>query len=214
MTEIPLAYVDTNILISYALGEKKDKRFHIAKKVFEDALHGKYKIVISNFVLSEALHALRNIVTAKIFREIKSMLTQSELIKMVNSPDFREKVNQTSLEAFKTIIEYITSDPKHFRVERPETIYSEKIFLKGLEILSANLGEFRVYRYSCPKCGSYMKCEKCKFYCEVVYKSINAPDVTHVLISENIKCRYFFTMDKYFSNIPKEEVQVEIKVLS
>jgi len=45
MTKTPLAYIDTNILISYALGEEKATRFHIAKRVFEDVLQGKYTIV-------------------------------------------------------------------------------------------------------------------------------------------------------------------------
>lgn len=214
MTDTPLAYVDTNILISYALGEKKDKRFHIAKKVFDDVLQGKYKIVLSNFVFSEALHALRNIATREAFREIKNKPKQSDLIRIANSSEFRKKVNDKSLKAFRTIIEYITENAEYFRVEKPETSYSEKVFSEGLKIISKNFGEFRVYRYRCPKCDSYLYCEKCGFYCEIAYKSINAPDVTHVLISTTLGCKYFFTMDQYFSKIPKEEFQLEIVVLS
>lgn len=213
MRGTPLAYIDTNILISYALGDK-DKRFHIAKKIFEDVLQDKYTIVISNFVLSEALHALRNIATKEVFKKIKSKTSQSELIKIANSSDFRRKVIDRSLEAFKIIIEYITSDPDHFRIEKSETSYSEKIFSEGLRVLSRNFGVFRVYRYRCPKCGSYLNCAKCGFNCEIAYKSINAPDVTHALVSDSLECDYFFTMDQYFSRIPKEEFHMEIVVLS
>lgn len=214
MTSTPMLYVDTNILISYALGEKKDKRFHIAKKVFEDVVQGKYIMMISNFVLSEALHALRNIATKKAYKAIKDKQTQRELIKIANSTKFRDEVKNRSLKAFKTIVDYITSDPEHFKVEKPKTSYSEKIFSEGLRILSDGFGEFRVFRYRCPKCDSYLECEKCGSYCEIVYKSINAPDITHVLISKSLGCEYFLTMDKYFSKIPKREFELEIVVLS
>ena len=213
MTDTPCAYVDTNILISYALGDKKDERFQIAKKIFEECLQGKYILVLSHFVYSEALHALRNISTKEVFREIKNRRNQKDIIKMANSSEFRKKVNDRSLESFRIIIDKITNDPDHFRVEKPETSYSGKMFLEGLKILSRNFGEFRVYRYRCPKCDSYLNCEKCGFYCEIAYKSINAPDVTHVLISTALGCTYFFTMDQYFSRIPKEEFQTEIVVL-
>jgi len=213
MIKSPLAYIDANILVSYALGAEKDERFHIAKKVFEDVLQGKYAVALSHLVLSETLHALRNIATKEVFKGIENKYTQGELIKLANSSAFRKKVIDRSLEAFKTIIECITSNPDHFRIEPPETHYSEKIFSEGLNILSRNFGIFRVYRYRCRKCNSYLNCDKCGFNCEIAYKSINAPDITHALISDSIKCEYFLTMDKYFSKIPKEEFKTKIIVL-
>lgn len=214
MTKTPLAYIDANILISYALGKEKDTRFHIAKKVFEDVLQGKYAVVISHFVLSETLHALRNIATREVFNEIENTPSQQDLIDLANSSKFRKEVNNRSLAAFKMIIESITSNPDHFKIKTTETPYSEKIFSKGLKILSQNLGIFRVFRYRCRKCGSYMKCGNCGINSEIVYKSINAPDVTHALISDSIQCDYFFTMDKYFGNVPKDEFKTKIIVLS
>jgi len=213
MTKTPLAYIDTNILISYALGEEKDTRFHIAKRVFEDVLQGKYAVVISHFVLSEALHALRNIAIKEVFKEIENTPSQQDLINIANSSEFRKKVNDRSLAAFKTIVERITSNPNHFRINAPETSYSEKIFSKGLKILSQNLGIFRVFGYKCRRCDSRMECDNCGVNSEIVYKSVNAPDVTHVLVSDSVQCDYFFTMDKYFGNIPKEEFKTKIIIL-
>lgn len=214
MTKTPLTYIDTNILISYALGEEKDTRFHIAKRVFEDVLQGKCIVVISHFVLSEALYALRNIATKEVFKEIENTPSQRDLINIANSSEFRKKVNDRSLAAFKKIVESITSNPDHFRINAPETPYSEEIFSKGLRILSQNLGIFRVFRYRCRKCESYMKCGNCGINSAIVYKSVNAPDVTHALISDSIQCDYFFTMDKGFGNIPQEDFKTKIIVLS
>ena len=156
---------------------------------------------------------IKGLVKDRNAREIKDNSTQNELIKLANSEKFRKEINKRSLEAFKTIIDLMTSNPEQFKVKSSETKYSEKIFLEGLKILSRNLGVFRVYRYRCRKCDAYMNCNKCGFNCEIAYKSINAPDVTHVLISDSIGCKYFFTMDRYFGKIPKEEFKTEIIVL-
>lgn len=213
MAESPLAYVDTNILVSYALGDEKDERFHIAEKFFGDVLLGKYVVLVSNFVLSETLHTLRNIATEQVFKEIKTKRSQRDLIELANSSEFRKEVNDRSLKAFKTILEYITTDPDHFKIGDLKTTYSEEMFSNALRILSENFGIFRVYRYRCPKCDSKIDCTYCGFNCEIVYKSINAPDVTHVLMSSSLGCKYLFTMDQYFSKIPKKESQSEIIVL-
>jgi len=195
------------------LGEEKDKKFHIAKKVFEEVLEGKYAVVLSHFVLSEVLHALRNIATKETFKQMKNNPNQQDLIRIANSSEFKKNVNDKSLEAFKTIIEYITSNSDQFIIKQPHTPYSEAIFSEGLKILSRNFGVFRVYRYRCGKCDHDLSCDKCGFNCEIVYKSINAPDITHALISDNLKCEYFFTMDHYFDEIPKEEFKTKIIVL-
>ena len=212
MSNPPSAYVDTNILVSYALGEN-DERFHIVEPFFEGVFQGKFVLHISHFVLSETLHTLRKIATEQVYRELSDTYSQRDLIALVDSPTFKYQVRDRSFKAFKTIIDIITKDPDHFKVEGAEKLYSEKMFKEGLEILSELFGEFRVYRYRCAKCGSYLGCDTCGFDCEISYKAINAPDVTHVLISSALECEYFYTMDKYFSHIPRERVKSEIVVL-
>lgn len=214
MSRTPSAYVDTNILVSYALGEEKDERFHVVEKFFADVLKGQYIVVISHFVLSETLHTLRNIATNQVYKELKNQCSQDDLIKLVNSSNFRNDVNDRSMKAFKIIIDIITRDPDHFKLEEYEVPYSEKMFEDGLKILSEVFGDFRVYRYRCPKCEAYLGCDTCGFDCEVVYKAINAPDVTHALISSYLLCDYFFTMDKYFSKIPENRVKSKIVILA
>jgi len=207
------AYVDTNILVSYALGEN-DKRFHVIEPFFEDVFKGKFVLHITHFVLSEALHTLRNIATEQVYRELSGTYSQSELIKLVNSSSFKNEVRDRSLKAFKTIIDIITKDTDHFKIEDSEKLYSEKMFEDGLEILSELFGEFRIFRFRCAKCDSYLNCNKCGFNSEVSYKAINAPDITHALMSSALKCEYLYTTDKYFSYIPKEKVKSKIIVLS
>lgn len=207
------AYVDTNVLVSFALGEK-DERFHVVEPFFDEVSQKNLVIHISRFVLSEALHALRNIATTQVYRELSNKCSQRELIDLVNTSDFKNKVRDRSLEAFKTIIDLITRDPDHFKLEEPETSYSEKIFKDGFEILSEIFGEFRVYRFQCPKCDSFLNCNSCGFDCKIHYKGINAPDITHALISSSLKCQYFVTADKYFSLFPKDRIKSEIKILT
>jgi predicted nucleic acid-binding protein len=207
------AYVDTNILVSYALGEN-DKRFQTVEPFFNDVYQGKFVLYISHFTLSEALHTLRNIATVEVYRELSERYSQNDLITLVNSSNFRNEVKDRSLKAFKTIIDIITRDPDRFKIVEPEKVYSEKMFVEGLEILSELFGEFRVYRYRCKKCDSYLDCDACGFNCEISYKAINAQDVTHALISSTLECKYFYTMDQYFSRIPKQKVKSEIIVIS
>jgi len=207
------AYVDTNILVSYALGEN-DKRFHAVEPFFEDVYQDKFVLHISHFTLLEALHTLRKMATDEVYRELSDGCSQSDLITLVNSPAFKNEVKDRSFKAFKTIIDIITRDPDRFKIVEPEKLYSEKMFTEGLGILSEVFGEFRVYRYRCKKCDSYLDCDACGFNCEISYKAINASDVTHVLISSTLECKYFYTMDQYFSRIPREKVKSEIVVIS
>jgi len=210
----PLAYVDTNLFVSYALGEERDAGFQIAQKLFDEVSQGKYVVLVSHFALSETLHALRNIATVQIFKEANNGLSQAELWNLAKSERFRQEVNDRSLKAFKAIIECITNDPKHFRIGDFKTVYSEEMFYKALKTLSEGLGEFRVYPVRCPKCDSRITCDRCGSDSVIAYKSVNAPDLTHLLISTSLGCKYLLTMDKYFSKIPKNDTQSEIIILS
>jgi len=210
----PLAYVDTNIFISYALGEEKSDDFQIVEKFFEEVSKGKYVVLVSNFVLSETLHALRRIKTEEALKETRNGVTRQELRNIVNSAEFRKAINDKSYEAFKVIIGFITSDPDHFKLADLKTNYSEEMFSQALRTLSGCLGEFRVYPIDCPKCDAELDCTQCGVDCKIVYKSFNAPDLTHLLMSTSLGCKYLFTMDKGFSKIPRSQSQSEIKVLS
>jgi predicted nucleic acid-binding protein len=207
------AYVDTNILVSYALGPEADQRFNLADAFFKDALAGKYVIVVSNFALQEAIHTFRNIAIDQLYKKLKRAYSRTELWTMVTSSDFRQEVNNRSMVAFQTIINIITSDPKHFKIGDMSTIYSEKMFYDGLKLLTGRMGDIKVYPHSCRKCFTNIVC-KCGFDSEIVLKSINAPDVTHVLISGELGCTYFFTMERDFGNIDPKSVKSKIIVLS
>jgi len=209
-----LAYVDTNVFVSYALGEERDESFQIAEKFFEEVSQGKYIVLVSSFVLTETLHTLRNIATEQVFKEIEGRLSQSDWIEIANSTEFRKEVNDRSLKAFRAIIECITSDPDHFKFGDLKTIYSEEMFSKALQTLSAGLGEFRVYHFRCRKCGITIDCARCGFDWEIAYKAFNAPDLTHLLMASSLGCKYLFTMDQYFAKVPRVQSQSEIILLS
>lgn len=205
-------YADTNILVSYAIGEE-DKNYHKAKKLFDGVESGKYKIVISHFVLMEALHALRTLITRLRYQDLSNRLSQNQLITIANSKAFREKVHEESLKAFKTIVDLVTSDPEHFSLESDSMVYPGRVFSEGLKILTKNRGDFRVYRFRCRKCNNYLPCFLCNINSEISYKEANAPDMTHLFISQVLGCHHFFTMDKYIARIPKEDLPIHVQIL-
>lgn len=212
---IEKVYVDTNILINYALGKEKVGKyedFAIAKKVFEDAINGNYKIVISNFLLTETLHALRDIATRSAFKELVNVSSKGQLVKIINSKEFGERINKESYEAFTKIVDKLTKDQEHFLIESAHQPYSGEIFQNCLKTLTETFGYFRVFSYRCKRCNKYMKCNDCKTDSEIVYKGVNAPDLTHLFISLNLGCERFLTMDKSFSKI-SDRVPIKIEIL-
>jgi predicted nucleic acid-binding protein len=209
-----LSYVDTNVFVSYALGEEREESFETAEKFFGEVSQGKYVVLVSSFVLTETLHTLRKIATEQVFKEIERRMSRSELIEVANSTEFKREVNDRSLKAFRVIIDCITSDPDHFKFGNLKTTYSEEMFSKALRTLSAGLGEFRVYHFRCPKCGSDIDCAHCGFSYEIAYKAYNAPDLTHLLMASSLGCKYLFTMDQYFAKVPRAESQSEVILLS
>lgn len=213
---IEKVYVDTNILINYSLGKEKVKKgedFAVAKKVFEDAMSEDYKIVISNFLLSETLHALRNITTRSAFRELEQGLSQSQLIRIANSKYFQDEINKESWNAFRKVVDELTKDPKHFAFETEQQVYPGTLFHDGLDVLMTTFGDLRVFRYRCTMCNSYMECYNCKINSEIVYKAVNAPDLTHISVAQTLGCSRFLTMDKYFGKIAGK-VPIKIEILS
>jgi|SRR3989304_2871173 len=214
MSAVNSAYVDTNILVSYALGPTVDQKFCLAENFFKEVLAGKYLVVISNFTLQEAIHAFRNIAIDQLYKELGRNYTRGELWSLVKSPSFRQEANDRSMKAFQTIIDIITSDSTHFRIGDNNTVYPERLFYEGLKLLTGRMGDIRVYPHSCRKCNSNIVCDNCKFDSEIAYKSINAPDLTHILISGELGCKYFFTMEKDFANVNPSLVKSQIVVLS
>lgn len=206
-------YPDTNILVSYSLGDS-DENFGLAEKLFEEVQNNKYKMVVSNFTLMETLHALRTIVTRMKYQELDNSPSQGDLIQVANSKPFEETVYKESMKAFSTIIDKITRDTQHFSFEPDGLTYPNETFAGGLQLLLATRGSFRVYRFRCQKCNGYMKCPSCGVDSEIVFKEANAPDLVHLLISERLGCKVFFTMDKYFANIPIKDGRVKIEVLA
>lgn len=208
-------YIDTNILLTYALGRKrnvKEEDFAAVKKVFNDAFEGKYKIVISNFLLAETLHALRCIVTENIFKEQGKGLSREQLFKMANSEEFLGRVSGESQKYFREIVDRLIRDTKHFSIEEPGQTYTGELFRNCLDLIANSFGTFRVFGYYCSICNNQLSCHKCKSDSEIVYKGLNAPDLIHILISINLGCQQFYTMDKYFSQI-KNTMPIDIHII-
>ena len=212
---IEKVYIDTNILINYSLGKEKvgkEEHFTIAKKVFDDAINGKFKIAISIFLLSETLHALRSIATRSAFKELGGGLSQSELIKIANSKNFRDEIEKESWKAFREVVDKVTKDPKHFVLEPEKRVYSGNPFQEGLNIIMTTFGNMRVFRFRCRMCDNYMDCLQCGINCEIVYRAVNAPDLTHISIAQTLGCSQFITMDQSFDKIASK-VPIKIQVL-
>lgn len=92
-------YPDTNILVSYSLGDS-DENFELAEKLFEEVQNNKYMMVVSNFTLMETLHALRTIVTRMKYQELDNSPSQGDLIQIANST-FRRNCTQREHEGLQ-----------------------------------------------------------------------------------------------------------------
>ena len=214
-SDLEKVYIDTNILLTYALGRKrnlKEEDFTAVLKLFNDAVEGKYKIVISNFLLAETLHALRSIVTESTFKEQGKGLSRERLLKMANSEEFLGQVARESQKYFREIVDKLIRDTEHFSIEEPGQTYSGDMFRNCLDLIASSFGTFRVYSYYCSLCNEQMSCHKCKSDSKIVYKSLNAPDLMHILISINLGCKRFFTMDKYF-DIIRNKIPIDIQII-
>lgn len=213
--DLKKVYIDTNVLITYVLGKKrnlKEEDFVAVEELFNNAIEGKYKIVISNFVLAETLHALRSIVTEETFREQEKGLAKNQLFKIANSKDFLEQVTEKSQKYFRDIVDKLSRDTKHFYFEEPGQSYPEDMFRNCLDLIVGSFGTFRVYGYYCLSCNEQLSCSKCKSDSKIVYKGLNAPDLIHILISIKLGCQQFFTMDKYFSTI-QDKMPIDIQII-
>ena len=203
-------YIDTNILVSYAMGPD-DRDYLKAKKVFDGAIQGNYVIVASNFMLTEALNTLRNVITEDKYQSLNHGITQGELIKKADSVTFMTEIERESMESFKEVVDLMTTDSKHFLFEENSS-YSGIIFQNSLAMLSGIFGIFRVYRFRCDKCNEYNPCQTCKTNSSLVYKAVNAPDLLHIQIAQTLGCTRFVTMDKGFYVI-NGKVPISILIL-
>ncbi|HEX9863243.1 MAG TPA: hypothetical protein VGB11_08205 [Candidatus Bathyarchaeia archaeon] len=203
-------YIDTNILVSYALGPNDDGYLK-AKNVFDQAVKENHTIMVSNFMLTEALNTLRNVITEDKYQSLAHGVTQTALIAMADSEDFKKDIADESMKSFSDVIDLMTRDSQHFKFEE-NTKYDGVIFQNSLALLSGLFGIFRVYRFRCDKCEQYNPCSTCRTTSSIVYKAINAPDLLHVQIAQTLGCTKFVTMDKGFGTISKV-VQIPITVL-
>ncbi|MGA3059801.1 MAG: hypothetical protein ABSD92_05465 [Candidatus Bathyarchaeia archaeon] len=203
-------YIDTNILVSYALGPNDDDYLR-AKNVFDQAIRENHIIMVSNFMLTEALNTLRNVITEDKYQSLVHGVTQTALIAMADSVEFKKVVAEESMTSFSNVVDLMTKDAQHFKFEE-NTKYDGVIFQNFLALLSGLFGIFRVYRFRCDKCEQYNPCQTCKTSSSIAYKAINAPDLLHVQIAQTLGCTKFVTMDKGFGAIDGI-VQIPITVL-
>jgi len=203
-------YIDTNILVSYTLGPDDDDYLR-AKNVFDQAIRDNHTIMISNFMLTEALNTLRNVITEDKYQSLAHGVTQTALIAMADSVEFKEVIAEESMKSFSNVVDLMTRDTQHFKFEE-NTKYDGVIFQNSLALLSGLFGIFRVYRFRCDKCEQYNPCSTCGTNSSIVYKAINAPDLLHVQIAQTLGCTKFVTMDKGFGAIDGI-VQIPITVL-
>ena len=209
-------YIDANILINYSLGPDKvtkKEQFEVAEKVFNDAINGNYKIAISFFLLSETLNALRRISMRNAFEIQGRGCSQNQIIRLANSPAFKETIKRESEQAFLEITDKITKDTAHFLLENTETVYLGTLFQQGFQIMLSTFGDFWVYRNRCPVCKNYLNyCHCCGVDSEMSYKAVNTPDLAHLFIAKALGCKRFLTMDKWYGKIT-EKSPLKIEVL-
>jgi predicted nucleic acid-binding protein len=185
LSEIPLTYIDSNILISYVLGPKKEpKQFPLAEQFFKGIAGDRYKGLLSYLVCSEVLEVFRSMKA----KEFAHLLT-------LDSDDARtEYVLREASKLYGLVVGEIVKIPEI--IWMPDlTTNVTSLLGTAVEILSNTRGSVRSFN-QCKKCGSssadhYFSSHKC----------VGTADVLHALLAKEFKCDRLATFDKGFKEL-------------
>jgi len=173
-------YLDTNILITFAVGKVKDSRFHLAEEIFNKIKSGTYEGVISTLTLMETLGVFR-----------RQIGTNRALMQTVPREEQGEYVKNDSFATFQTMLGYLVQMPNIKFEERISTSIGT-VLNTSFEIMKEITGLVKFYN-NCGFCDSSVKVS--------VHKAVAAMDIIHSIIAKDTGCESVVTMDKGFKEL-------------
>jgi predicted nucleic acid-binding protein len=173
------AYLDANILLALAAGEKKEGRqYKAAVNIFDEIRDGKFVAVISSLTLMEVL---------AVFRTQKGR-EQSALNGLESKKQLEYVINESKT-MYEVLIGQLLRLP-NVKFDAGKHTDLNKLMDRALEILQKTSGKVRFFN-TCKRCGS----ENVNYS---FYKGMGSDDIIHALLARDLDCEYFITFDRDF----------------
>lgn len=203
-----LIYGDTSFWVAYLMPD--EDKHEVAEKYAEGIQNAGNAFFITNFVLQEAIGAIRRKYALKPNENRKNRIRTAERLSKRNDPqgfehtNYMKGIDKLSKERVEQLVDLTTNDTTHFRFETPDggatplTVY--EVFRQGLSITSNNiLGKTRpVFPSPEAACRTCFAAFKEPF---LTFKAVGAQDVLHILMAVRRACARFVTLDHDFDEL-------------
>ena len=177
--------IDTNIIIAYAVGPKKDKyQFPKAEKIFKKIEEGEFIGVISTLTLTEVVGVLRTLIG----REREKML-------QVEEEKRDEYVRTEAKKTYDEIIKILLG-MKSIKFEEGRMTNFQSILNDGFDLIVDSKG-FLKFHSKCGICRQEYRSSN--------YKQILIADILHALLAKDTGCDELLTFDRGFNGIKGNE---------
>jgi len=185
-------YIDTNVLVSYAIGpEKEPREYPKAKAIFEDIKQGKFVGVISTLTLIELKGVIRTLLGYD--REGLETMPQNK------QSDF---IKSKADELYNALLAELLQLP-YIKFEKGRQSNFQAVLDSSFDIMNEIKGDIRFYD-KCGTCGAPYKSSK--------HKQILVADILHALLAKDTGCDSLITFDKGFKkligNIKVEQLEI------
>lgn len=185
MSQPPLAYIDTNVFLSYIAGPGSHPvQYPLARAFFKEIADHKWIGGISYLTLLEILDVLR-----------KWRASELDTISKIQTDwDRTRYVIEGAKQLYSHIIAETLASPD-FRIIETPNVDASLLMTTAFEILTDINGVVKLYN-SCSKCGYEQDHALIS-----VHKSVGAADILHALIAKEANCHRLVTFDKGFLDL-------------
>ncbi len=171
-------YLDTNIIIAYTIGSKKEPDQHRrAKLVIDGISQGRYAGVISILALTELMGVIR-------------MLVSKNKEEMIRIPEKKQDayVKDKASKIYQSTTSTIMRLP-NVKLEKGGSARLDDVLARGLELMEKSIGSQRFHK----------KYEQCSAdHVGINYKQVMFADILHAIIAHDSQCDELYTFDKGF----------------
>ena len=173
-----LVYYDTNVWISWMLGST-DRIFKSAKRLIDDVIHGKKRVVISYMVILETIHTLHR----KITEGHKYMNNRND----VDHTQIKKKIKEHT-DKFLSLIYNLVKNRHAYLIESNISITDHHVSV--LQKMRDYLGHIRA---TSPNSKKY------------TYHGLGHADLEHVFLAKICNVKYFYSGDHAFEHLDNDE---------
>ena len=176
------AYIDTSVLLSLSVGEKKEPdQYRLAVRVLDEIKDGKIQAIISSLTLMEITTALR-IQKGKEKDKLDGLPRDKQV----------EYVLKESKSMYDELVKELLQLP-NVKFELGKHTDLNKLLTQGFDILQKIKGAVKFYN-KCKRCGSHNVNYS-------LFKGLGTDDVIHALIAKDVGCDQLITFDGDFDDL-------------